>query len=83
MNAFIQPAVAPAARRIANDAQAHDAARAFAAAIAPDAAARDRERRLPHAELDSYSATGLWGIAVPREFGGAAVTAATLAEVTA
>ncbi len=45
--------------------------------------ARDRECRLPRAELDAYSATGLWGIAVPREFGGAAVSAATLAEVTA
>ena len=32
---------------------------------------------------DIYSASGLWGIAVPREFGGADVSYATLAEVTA
>ncbi|AOJ04286.1 MULTISPECIES: SfnB family sulfur acquisition oxidoreductase [Burkholderia] len=83
MNAVTQSSAARAARRISNDAEAIDAARTFAATVAPDAAARDRERRLPYAELDAYSATGLWGIAAPRAFGGAAVSAATLAEVTA
>ncbi|SMF98796.1 SfnB family sulfur acquisition oxidoreductase [Burkholderia singularis] len=86
MNAIVQPSSgsAPAvARRIADDRQALDVARKYAARIAEGAAQRDRTRRLPYDELDAYSATGLWGIAVPREFGGAAVSATTLAEVTA
>ncbi|WP_323121347.1 SfnB family sulfur acquisition oxidoreductase [Burkholderia alba] len=83
MNALVQSAAAQAARRIASDQEALDAAHAFAATIAAGAAERDRDRRLPYGELDAYSASGLWGIAVPREFGGAAVSAATLAAVTA
>ncbi|KVE32743.1 SfnB family sulfur acquisition oxidoreductase [Burkholderia sp. TSV86] len=86
MNAIVQPSgglASAAARRIADDRQALDVAHEYAARIAEGAAERDRTRRLPYDELDAYSATGLWGIAVPREFGGAAVSAATLAEVTA
>ncbi|MFM0739620.1 SfnB family sulfur acquisition oxidoreductase [Paraburkholderia xenovorans] len=68
---------------IADDAQALTAARRLADEFAPDAALRDRERRLPWAELDAFVASGLWGITVPREFGGAGVRSGTLAEVTA
>jgi len=68
---------------IADDAQALLAARRLAEAFAPDAALRDRERRLPWAELDAFVASGLWGITVPREFGGVGVSNGTLAEVTA
>ena len=35
------------------------------------------------AELDAFSASGLWGITVPREHGGAGVSAVTLARVIA
>ncbi|MGF6980610.1 SfnB family sulfur acquisition oxidoreductase [Paraburkholderia atlantica] len=69
--------------RIADDAHALLAARQLAAAFAPEAAARDRDRRLPWAELDAFAASGLWAITVPREYGGAGVSSNTLAEVTA
>ncbi|CAM2198303.1 Dibenzothiophene monooxygenase [Paraburkholderia kururiensis] len=69
--------------RIENDAHAVQAAVRLAAQFAPQAALRDRERRLPWAELDAFVASGLWGITVPREYGGPGVKAGTLAEVIA
>ncbi|MFJ3802463.1 SfnB family sulfur acquisition oxidoreductase [Streptomyces sp. NPDC090088] len=58
---------------------------AVAAALADDfrigAAERDAERRLPRAELDRLSASGLLAVTVPAEYGGADVSARTLAEV--
>jgi SfnB family sulfur acquisition oxidoreductase len=71
------------ATRIETDQQALEVARELASSFATEASQRDRERRLPFAEVEAYSASGLWGIAVPREFGGAQVSFATLAEVTA
>ncbi len=68
---------------IASDAEALDVARGLAAEFAQGSARRDAERRLPWDELDRFSASGLWGITVPRAFGGADVSAATLAEVVA
>ncbi|MFF7398363.1 SfnB family sulfur acquisition oxidoreductase [Achromobacter sp. NPDC008082] len=68
---------------IESDAQALAVARALADEFARDASQRDRERRLPLAELERYSLSGLWGITVPREHGGAGVSRVTLAEVTA
>jgi alkylation response protein AidB-like acyl-CoA dehydrogenase len=68
---------------IADDAQALATAQRLAAKFAPEAVLRDRERRLPWAELDAFVASGLWGITVPCEFGGAGVRNGTLAEVTA
>jgi SfnB family sulfur acquisition oxidoreductase len=68
-------------RRIASDAEALDAARELAAVFADGASRRDRERLLPWAELDRWSASGLGAITVPRAYGGADVSYATLAEV--
>lgn len=68
---------------IASDAEAIEAARRLAAAFAPGASDRDRDRRLPWQQLDAFTASGLWGITVPREHGGAAVSAVTLARVIA
>jgi SfnB family sulfur acquisition oxidoreductase len=68
---------------IRDDAEALRAAHALAAEFAPGAATRDRERRLPEAELRRLRESGLWGITVPREYGGAGVSYATLAEVFA
>lgn len=68
---------------IADDAEAVEAARRLASGFAIDAVARDRERRLPWPELDAFVASGLWGITVPRAFGGAGVRSHTVAEVTA
>lgn len=77
------PRRATEAKRIRNDAEAIAAAHAVAAEIAAGAVTRDRERRLPYAELDLISDTGLLAITVPRAYGGAEVSAATLAEVIA
>jgi SfnB family sulfur acquisition oxidoreductase len=68
---------------IQNDAEAIEIARQLAAEFAQEAAERDRERRLPHAELDKLSESGLLGITVPKEYGGASVSNVTLAEVIA
>jgi SfnB family sulfur acquisition oxidoreductase len=71
----------PHAHVIQSDAEAIDTAKALAAEFAVDAARRDRERILPAAELDRFSKSGLWGITVPKAYGGAGVSFATLAEV--
>jgi len=77
----IKIAPRPHAHIIKNDAEAIEVAKRVAAEIAKEAAVRDRERRLPRAELDLYSSSGLWGITVPKEYGGAFVANRTLAEV--
>jgi len=69
--------------RINSDAQAIAAAHAVAVELVQEAAIRDRERRLPWAELEVYVRSGLWGITVPKQYGGAGVSNVTLAEVTA
>jgi SfnB family sulfur acquisition oxidoreductase len=58
-------------------------ARELAAEFAQEAAQRDRDRRLPAKELDRFSGAGLWAITVPKAYGGAGVSFATLAEVIA
>ncbi|MGG1944205.1 SfnB family sulfur acquisition oxidoreductase [Trinickia sp. NRRL B-1857] len=68
---------------ITNDEHALDVARGIAARFAPGAAERDRLRQLPWDELDAFVASGLWGITVPRAYGGPAVRSGTLAEVIA
>lgn len=69
--------------RIRDDAEAIAAARKLADDFSREAALRDRERRLPWDELDRYVRSGLWGITVPKEYGGAGVSYGTLAEVIA
>lgn len=76
-----QPPDPSRVKRIASDAEALAAARALAEAVAPDASQRDRERLLPWDALDLWSESGLGAITVPREYGGADVSYATLAEV--
>jgi SfnB family sulfur acquisition oxidoreductase len=73
----------PPAAIIRSDAEALDVARALAPQIAAGAIERDQQRILPRAELDLFSGSGLWGITVPRAYGGADVSFATLAEVVA
>ncbi len=68
-------------KRIVDDAGALAAARVLAAEFAEGAAARDRERIAPWDELDRWSESGLGAITVPRQYGGADVSFATLAEV--
>ena len=71
----------PGVRIIRTDAQAIQVARAVAAQLLPEASARDRERRLPSAEMDLLSASGLLAITVPRAYGGAEVSVETLTRV--
>lgn len=77
------PRIAVPAHRIRDDAEALAVARTLAERFAPEAATRDRDRRLPRRELDEFSQSGLWGITVPEQYGGAGVSYATAAEVTA
>jgi SfnB family sulfur acquisition oxidoreductase len=71
------------AARIRDDAEAIAVAHQLATEFSAGAADRDRERQLPRDEIDRFSESGLWAITVPREYGGAGVSAGTLAEVTA
>ncbi|MBV8620513.1 MAG: SfnB family sulfur acquisition oxidoreductase [Curvibacter sp.] len=66
---------------IRDDAEAVAVAHRLAAEFSKDSALRDREGFLPLAELDAYSQSGLWGITVPKAYGGAEVSYATLAQV--
>ncbi|AKA08178.1 acyl-CoA dehydrogenase [Streptomyces noursei ZPM] len=66
---------------IADDAEALKVAAALAEEFRTGAAERDATRRLPRAELDQLSRSGLLAVTVPAEHGGADVSTATLAEV--
>ena len=66
---------------IQSDAEALSVARELAAHFKRESTVRDRERRLPFDELELFSHTGLWGISVPKAYGGAGVSNVTLAEV--
>ncbi|MGN8079282.1 SfnB family sulfur acquisition oxidoreductase [Variovorax sp. 22077] len=68
---------------IRDDAEAIAVAHALAAQLIVGASERDRLRRWPVEEIDAYSQSGLWAINVPKAFGGAEVSYATLAEVIA
>lgn len=66
---------------IRDDVEALAVARSLAEPFKQHSAVRDRKRRLPHLELEQFSRSGLWGISVPKAFGGAGVSSVTLAEV--
>lgn len=78
-----RPAPPSRPQRIRTDAEAIEAARAVAAIFAAGAAERDRDRRLPWDAVEAFTASGLGGITVPREHGGADVSHATLAAIFA
>lgn len=63
---------------IQTEAEALDAAAQFAQTIAAHALERDRDRILPYREVQQFSQSGLWGITVPKEYGGAGVSTGTL-----
>lgn len=73
----------PHAHVIRDDAEAIAVAQRIAAFLREGAAERDRQRRVPADVVDAFSNSGLWGITVPREYGGAEVSFATLARVIA
>jgi SfnB family sulfur acquisition oxidoreductase len=69
------------AHRIDSDEEALARTEAVLDQIAAGASERDRERRLPVEAIELLSAEGLLAITVPGEFGGASVSAETLARV--
>jgi len=69
------------AHRIGSDEEAVARAEAVLEQIAAGACERDRERRLPVAAIELLSSEGLLAITVPEQFGGAGVSAETLARV--
>ncbi|AYF75446.1 SfnB family sulfur acquisition oxidoreductase [Nocardia yunnanensis] len=72
---------AVAADRITSAEQAYSVAAQLSSEFAREAALRDRERRLPYAELDRLAASGLLAITVPAAFGGADLPPSAVAEV--
>jgi SfnB family sulfur acquisition oxidoreductase len=79
----VPPPAERSVRRIRDDAEALAMAEEVGATLAAGAAVRDRDRILPFAEIDQLSQTGLLGITVPRQFGGAEVEPHTVARVVA
>jgi SfnB family sulfur acquisition oxidoreductase len=72
-----------AAHLIRSDEEAILVAQGLATEFALEASERDQKRRLPYQEIERSSRSGIWGITVPSEYGGADVSARTLAEVIA
>lgn len=68
---------------IKNDQEALTVAQDLANEFAKEASVRDRERRLPIPELKKFTQSGLWGITVPKEYGGAGVSYVTLGKIFA
>ena len=66
---------------IGSDAEAIEIAEHLAAHFAEGAALRDRENLVPVEEVEAFSQSGLWGIRVPRRYGGPEVSFVTVAEV--
>ncbi|KJZ45885.1 MULTISPECIES: SfnB family sulfur acquisition oxidoreductase [Pseudomonas] len=78
----IAPLLLPA-KVLRNDAQAIKAAHELAQVASLQAAKRDRQRKLPWAEIEQFTRSGLGSISIPREYGGPQVSFVTLAEVFA
>jgi SfnB family sulfur acquisition oxidoreductase len=73
----------PSARVIRSSEEALAIAREVAAALAVGASERDSQRRLPHDEVRTFVQSGLWGIGIRPEFGGAGVSIEAIIEVVA
>lgn len=74
----LNTAMTQTAHIIRTEAEALQAAEQFAQSIATGALARDRDRTLPFNEVEQFSQSGLWGITIPREYGGAGVSTGVL-----
>ncbi|GBR48328.1 SfnB family sulfur acquisition oxidoreductase [Neokomagataea thailandica] len=66
---------------IRDDEEALNIAQDIAHKIAQNVQERERNDFFPHDELNLYSASGLWGITVPRDYGGADVSYVTVGHV--
>lgn len=79
-SAIVRAARASRTHIIRSDVEALEVVTALADEFRSNAAKRDRERILPTAEIERLGASGFFGICVPKEYGGADVSAATVAE---
>lgn len=68
---------------IRTDQEALEIATSLAEQFKQNAVIRDAERILPFEEIEAYSQSGLWGITVPKEYGGAEVSTYTLTKIIA
>ncbi|QXH35649.1 SfnB family sulfur acquisition oxidoreductase [Pseudomonas muyukensis] len=69
------------AKVLRNDAEALQAARELAEVARQQAAKRDQQRKLPWAEIEQFTRSGLGSISVPKAYGGPEVSFVTIAEV--
>ncbi|MCE0864387.1 SfnB family sulfur acquisition oxidoreductase [Pseudomonas alloputida] len=69
------------AKVLRNDAEALQAARELAEVAREQASRRDQQRKLPWAEIELFTRSGLGSITVPKAYGGPDVSFATVAEV--
>ncbi|HGM5581082.1 TPA: SfnB family sulfur acquisition oxidoreductase [Pseudomonas putida] len=69
------------AKVLRNDADALQAARELAETARQQASRRDQQRKLPWAEIEQFTRSGLGSISVPKAHGGPDVSFATIAEV--
>ncbi|WP_246184135.1 SfnB family sulfur acquisition oxidoreductase [Pandoraea anhela] len=67
--------------RITSEAEALTIAQTLADTFRASAAERDSERRLPWDEIEQYTASGLWAITIPRQYGGLGASYVTLAQL--
>ncbi|OTG85381.1 SfnB family sulfur acquisition oxidoreductase [Acinetobacter sp. ANC 4558] len=68
---------------IQNDDEALAIAQNLAEQFKLHAIQRDAERILPFEEVEAFSQSGLWGITIPKQYGGADVSTHTLAKIIA
>lgn len=68
---------------IQSDAEALAIAQKLSAQFKTTATLRDQQRILPFQEIEEFSQSGLWGITIPRAYGGAEVSSWTVAQVIA
>lgn len=83
---ILDPLAAPSqesAPILAQDGAAIAAAQDLAARFSAGAAARDRDRHLPFAEVELFSRSGLWSLNVPKAYGGPGLSYVTVVEVFA
>jgi len=69
------------AKVLRKDEEALQAARELAEVARQQAAKRDQQRKLPWAEIEQFTRSGLGSISVPKAFGGPEVSFETIAEV--
>ncbi|MFJ3446956.1 SfnB family sulfur acquisition oxidoreductase [Pseudomonas sichuanensis] len=69
------------AKVLQNDQEALQAARELAEVARHNAASRDQQRKLPWAEIEQFTRSGLGSISIPKAYGGPEVSFVTIAEV--